>query len=796
MKKFYALFIILFFSNHLLFAKNRDKGTLSGKVTDNKTGKPIEGVSITITDVKLGTSTNEEGLFNISNIVEGKHLVEISHLGYSTIAEYIFINGETRKDFSLVQSIIENNAVVVFGINKAAKLKKLPFQVSIMNKEELLQSSSTNLIESITKKPGISSISSGPAVSKPIIRGLGYNRVLTINDGVRQEGQQWGDEHGIEIDESSVSKIEVLKGPASLIYGSDAMAGVINIISSVPIQANLLKINAGSNLQSNNHLRSLNGNIAANKNGVSFNIYGSIKEAADYKNKYDGHVFNSNFNEHNFGGYIGYNGTWGFAHFMLSRFNLITGLVEGERDSLGFFVKNIPGIGLTRANQNDFNSVNPTTPFQHIIHFKVASDNNFNIGKNRLNLNIGWQQNQRQEFSNPENLNERALFFDLKTLTYTSQFIFMEKNGWKNSIGINGMSQKNTNLGIEQIIPNYLLFDIGGNIFTQKEFKKLTISGGVRLDNRVLNASSLMDSSFTKGEAFKKQFSNFSGSIGLTFPLHKTLDLKANIARAFRAPSIPELASNGAHEGTNRYEYGDIYLKSEISTQADISLEWNKEHFSLNLAGYYNHFSNFIYYRKLQSLNGNDSVVQSNGQSYLAFKFDQQKVNMAGFEFSLDVHPHPLDWLHFENTFSYVRGLFTSAIEGTKNLSFVPAPQLITQIKADRKKIGKVFKNGYALLEIQNTFSQNNIFTAYHTETITPGYCLVNAGFGAEILSKKNIQLLGIYFSANNITDVAYQNHLSRLKYTAENLATGRMGVFNMGRNFSLKINVPLSFKI
>jgi iron complex outermembrane receptor protein len=344
MKKFYALFIILLFSNHLLFAKNRDKGTLSGKVTDSKTGKPIEGVSITITDVKLGTSTNEEGLFNISNIVEGKHLVEISHLGYSTIAEYIFINGETRKDFSLVQSIIENNAVVVFGISKAAKLKKLPFQVSIMNKEELLQSSSTNLIERITKKPGISSISSGPAVSKPIIRGLGYNRVLTINDGVRQEGQQWGDEHGIEIDESSVSKIEVLKGPASLIYGSDAMAGVINIISTVPIQANLLKINAGSNLQSNNHLRSLNGNIAANKNGVSFNIYGSIKEAADYKNKYDGHVFNSNFNEHNFGGYIGYNGTWGFAHFMLSRFNLITGLVEGERDSLGFFVKNIPGL--------------------------------------------------------------------------------------------------------------------------------------------------------------------------------------------------------------------------------------------------------------------------------------------------------------------------------------------------------------------------------------------------------------------------------------------------------------------
>ncbi|MBL0145533.1 MAG: TonB-dependent receptor plug domain-containing protein [Chitinophagaceae bacterium] len=152
-----------------------------------------------------------------------------------------------------------------------------------------------NLIESISKIGGVATLASGPAISKPVIRGLGYNRVLTINDGVRQEGQQWGDEHGIEIDEASVNKVELLKGPASLIYGSDAMAGVLNIITNVPVAINTLKGNVSSNYQTNNQLRSVNATVSGNKNGFNWNIYTSNKAAADYKNKYDGYVYNSKF---------------------------------------------------------------------------------------------------------------------------------------------------------------------------------------------------------------------------------------------------------------------------------------------------------------------------------------------------------------------------------------------------------------------------------------------------------------------------------------------------------------------
>ena len=402
--------------------------------------------------------------------------MEVSHIGYTTAVENISINGDTKRDFILTESVVENNAVIVTGVTGATQLKKVPFAVSVLRKQDFFQNTSTNIIESLTKVGGVSTLSTGPAISKPVIRGLGYNRVLTINDGVRQEGQQWGDEHGIEVDEASVNKIELLKGPASIIYGSDAMAGVVNIITNVPVQNNTIKANIGSNIQTNNRLRTFNANIGGNKNGFNWNVYTSNKAAADYKNKYDGYVFNSKFNEHNIGGYAGYNGNWGYSHLLISSFNLKAGLIEGERDASGYFLKSIAGGNTAVATDADFKSTTPQIPFQHIRHFKIAADNNIKFGKDYLTFNIGFQQNQREEFGNPDDLNERALFFDLKTFTYTAQYHFADKKGWKTSLGVNGMQQNNTNKGVEQLIPNYNLFDFGTYAYTQKTMEKISVS--------------------------------------------------------------------------------------------------------------------------------------------------------------------------------------------------------------------------------------------------------------------------------------------------------------------------------
>jgi iron complex outermembrane receptor protein len=617
--------------------------------------------------------------------------------------------------------------------------------------------------------------------------------VLTINDGVRQEGQQWGDEHGIEIDENSVSRVEIVKGPASLIYGSDALAGVVNIITTNPAPANTIKANLLSSYNTNNKQRSFFASIGGNQHGFNWNGWGDFTAAADYKNKYDGRVWNSKFNTKNFGGYAGYNGAWGFTHLIVSNFNQRPGIIEGERDNNGNFIKALPGGIDSNPAETDFKSTDPFIPYQHIRHFKVIADNSFKAGSGRITLNLAWQRNQRQEFGNPDDPEEKSLYFDLKTFNYNTAYHFNDEKGWTTSIGIGGMQQSNQNKGVEVLIPEYDLFDIGGFVYSQKTIGKTTLSGGVRFDNRSLNSKEFLEGGDIKFTGFKKNFSNVSGSAGVSYAATPNFVIKANIARGFRAPGIPELSSNGAHEGTNRYEYGDRNLKSETSWQGDLGFEINSEHVLFNAGAFYNSINNFIFYRKLSGANGGDSLVLVDQNLIPAFKFGQRTAHLAGFEALLDLHPHPLDWLHWQNTFSYVRGTFEEPIEGVKNVPFIPATRWLSELRAELLSKGKSLRNVSLYFEVDHTFNQNKPFTVYDTETATSGYTLLNAGITANI-SSKDKTLFSLYLLANNLSDVAYQNHLSRLKYTDVNAVTGRQGVFNMGRNFSIKLNIPLSF--
>ena len=775
------------------------KATLNGRVLEGKNHEPLKGASVYIPDLRIGVVAGEDGRFVVNNIPQGKHLVEISFTGYASLIETIDFTANIERDFVLSPTYAENEAVTVTGVSAATSVRRTPVPVNILKKAELLRGSSTNLIEALSKTPGVSQVSTGPAISKPSIRGLGYNRVVVVNDGIRQEGQQWGDEHGIEIDEYNVSKAEILKGPASLMYGSDALAGVVNIISILPAPEGTIRGNVFGTYQTNNRLRGTHADIGGNHNGFIWGLYGSYKAAADYKNKYDGYVFNSKFKENAYGGYIGLNKQWGFSHLYTSFYDQQPGLVEGERDdATGKFLKPVDHDGVVEeeiASGKDFTSIDPFLPRQRIKHFKIASDNSFNIGRDRLTLTLGYQRNQRMEFGNVLEPNEKELYFDLNTINYNLQYHFAERNNWKTSIGINGMQQSNKNKGEEALIPEYSLFDIGGFIYTQKRINQLTLSGGIRFDNRSLDAKELEDGGEIKFEHFTRNFSNVSGSAGLSYELSKVVTLKFNVARGFRAPSMPELASNGAHEGTNRYEYGTQNLKSETSFQVDGGIEVATPHVSLAANLFYNAVNNFIYYRKLESIHGGDSLIKDGDEEFFAFRFDQHDARLYGLELNFDIHPHPLDWLHIENTFSYVRGTLSREQDGSKNLPFIPAARLINEVKAELLPKGKLLRHLYIKAELDNTFSQNNPFTGYNTETKTGGYTLLNAGLGGDFVSKGKT-LFSIFFAANNIGDVAWQSHLSRLKYAPENLVTGRTGVFNMGRNFSIKLNVPLSFTL
>ena len=777
--------------------KTKVKVMLSGKITDAVTGAPLPGATIYIADDKLGTSADAGGMYRISNIPAGHHIIEISHTGYSTRVEHIELVTDVKMDFTLSPVITENQGVIVTGVAGATSIRKTPVPVNAVRRQALLQTSSTNIIDALSHIPGVSQLSTGPAISKPVIRGLGFNRVVTVNDGIRQEGQQWGDEHGIEIDEMSVTRVEVLKGPASLMYGSDALAGVVHFITAIPVAEGTIKGNILTNYQSNNGLFGANGNLAGNKNGFNWNISGTYRSAGDYTNKYDGKVLNSRFNERNFGGYGGVNKGWGYSHLIFSHFSQQAGMVEGERDDItGNFVL-FAGSPLERiATEADLDSRSLFVPLQKIRHTKIVSDNSFAINKSRLKINLGYQVNSRQEYGNPEDPAEKELFFDLATFNYNLQWQFPEVKEWHTTIGVNGMQQTNSNKGAEALIPEYSLFDLGGFLYTQRFFKKATWSGGLRFDNRSVNSNEYFEGPDLKFAGFRRSFANISGSAGVSLEPTDLLTLKLNIARGFRAPTLAELASNGAHEGTNRYEYGEQTLRSETSLQFDAGIDLNYEHFNFGITAFNNRMNDFIFYRKLGSVFGGDSLVNVDGSDMQTFKFNQQDARLTGLEVSLDIHPHPLDWLHLENSFSFVRGRFDDKIDGSDNLPLIPAARWVSELKAEWKENGKNFRNLYLKLEADKTFGQNDPFTGYGTETRTAGYTLFNAGAGADIISSKKKILFSVHLSLTNIWDVAWQNHMSRLKYTAENKFTGRTGVFNTGRNFSVKLNVPLNFSV
>ncbi|MDB5253284.1 MAG: hypothetical protein JWP27_2453 [Flaviaesturariibacter sp.] len=794
MKRLSFLLFFVLIAFIVPFAQGKQSITLTGVVTDAVSGKPVSGASVYLSDARIGVTADAEGRYILHNLPAGHHLMEVSSIGYNALVEHVDVTATSQRNFSLVPAVVENRGVTVTGVASSTSTRNTPMSVTLVRKAQLLETPATNIIDALSKQPGISQISTGPAISKPVIRGLSYNRVVVVNDGVRQEGQQWGDEHGIEIDEASVSRVEILKGAASLMYGSDAIAGVIHFISNVPVAEGTIKGNLYSSYQTNNRQVGLNANVAGNNGGFNWNVYGSSKDAMDYRNRFDGRVFNSRFNERNFGGYVGVNKRWGFSHLVFSSFNQNIGLVEGLREPVsGEFLVNGGSPLEHAATSGELHSRHLFTPRQNVQHYKLTSDNSVGVGRSRLKINLGFQDNLRREFGDAQAPDQEGLFFDLKTGTYNVQWHFPEVKGIETTIGTSGMYQDNRNRGAEALIPDYSLFDIGGFVFMQKTLRQTTVTGGLRYDSRTINARALTEGGQPKFDAFTKKFSNASGSLGASYHPASSLTVKANVARGYRAPTLSELASNGAHEGTSRYEYGARDLSSEKSWQLDAGFDVDYDHLSFSFSTFYNRIQDYIFYRRLAAMGGGDSTLLLNGERLEAFRYGQSDATLSGLELSADLHPHPLDWLHFVNSVSFVRGLFDVAIDNSKNLPTIPATHWVSELKATFPKANSSFHNLYFLVEMDRTFRQSHPFFGYNTETGTPGYALLNAGIGTDVQGHGRT-VFSLHIAGSNLTDEAYQSHLNRLKYTDVNSETGRRGVFGMGRNFSVKLSIPLSY--
>ncbi len=664
------------------------------------------------------------------------------------------------------------NEIVVTGVAGSIKLKQATAPVSIMTLSDLHATAATNIVDAIAHQPGISQITTGSGISKPVIRGLGYNRIIVMNDGVRQEGQQWGDEHGIEIDAQEVHSVEVLKGPASLMYGSDAMAGVVIFHGAPTLSDGEIRGNVSTEYQTNNGLWGYSLNMAGNQKGLVWNARYSGKMAHAYKNKYDGYVPNSQFREQALSGMIGLNRYWGHSHLKLGYYHLTPSIIEGERDE---------ETGELESSTDNVKTYAHGLPFQQVYHYKAISDNAFYLPHGSLKAIVGYQQNRRQEFE--ESADEYGLYFQQHTLTYDVRYLTEELEGWKLAAGVNGMYQRSLNKGDEYLIPAYHLFDAGVYATATRTFNNWTLNGGLRFDRRDLHSHRLIDDDEERFADFHRHFNGLSGSIGAVWNVNRQLNVRLNVARGYRAPNMSELASNGVHEGTVRYELGDQSLKAEQSIQADLGIDIATRYLSAQVAFFANRIDHYIFSRRI-----NETMEEG----YLTYQFDSGDARLLGFEAGVDLHP--IHSIHFENTFSYVDARQLHQPAETRYLPFTPAPRWTSDLKWEiTHEHHSAFTNAFVSVGLECYLRQDHYYRADNTETATPSYTLLNMSAGTDILwhGKK---IAEVYLNADNLTNRAYQSHLSRLKYADLNRVTGRQGIYNMGRNVTLKIVVPIAF--
>lgn len=785
------------------------QAVLHGTISIAETGEPLPGAHVYFPDLQRGGTTDLHGYYRVENLPQGTFLVDFGYVAHSSQVKRVMLSGETRLDVALEPSITEMSEFVITGISQSTERKLSPVPTTIIENPGGGETAATNIIDAVAGHPGISQITTGSAVSKPVIRGLGYNRVVVLENGIRQEGQQWGDEHGIEVDEYSVDRVEIIKGPGSLMYGSDAMAGVIHLIPPKPVERGKIVGSLLGNYQSNNNLQGYSAMTAGHLNGFDWRVQGSGKLAGNYRNAYDGRVYNSGFEELNFNASVGLNKAWGYTRLRFSKFSQTLGVVEGERDSAGYFVKHVEsdaGHGELRVDEKELSKYGIDVPFQEVNHWKVTSSTRYFFENSRLGMNLAFQQNDRKEFHDFGDKNAAELHFLLNTFNYDLRYQMAEWDGWKPSMGVGGMWQKSYNRGEEVLIPEYGLFDAGLFVHVQKNFGDLHLSGGLRYDYRILDSNPLYldeneepitnfgDGAEIKFEDFSTSYSNISAAVGASHPAGERSTVKLNLSRGFRAPNMAELGSNGVHEGTFRYEIGNSDLKAETSLQLDAGFEFDGRHLSFELSLFGNAISNYISLERLGE-HADGPAPEELDEGVEVYGFVQDDARLYGGEVLIDLHPHPWHWLHFENSFSFVRGVKTNVPDSAENLAFMPAPRFKSELRANFSKVGSRLAKVYIGVNVSHHFAQNHVLSLYETETPTGAYTLLNAGLGADIIGRNDNRLFTISLAATNLLDTAFQNHLSRLKYAPLNVTTGRRGVFDMGRNISVKVQIPLTFR-
>ncbi len=736
------------------------KYLVHGVVTDDG-HHPVPGVIVRLMPDSVGMATDTTGSFSFSNVCQGTHKISFEAVGYKKLEQATDVTADKYFSITLSTSDNELGDVVISG-EKVHELRTV--LTDELKGKALLQTRGATLGESLKELPGLNSVQTGPGLSKPVIHGLHSNRVLIINNGIRQEGQQWGSDHTPEIDPFTANKITVVKGAASVRYGADAVGGVILLdpdpLPTTPgIHGNVYAIGA-SNGRVGTTSGMLQGAFGKKLEGLSWRVQGTYKQAGNFETPHY-YLFNTGLKENDFSGTLGYKKKGFNFSVFYSHYNTQTGIFSGAQsnspaDLAAKMARSTPDVP-------SYFSYTINRSYQQVSHGLLKATAGYTFKNNaKVDMTFGRQEDLREEYdaglpftTSAALLAKPQLSFTLVTHSLDLVYTSAVRSGFSGTAGITGNTSGNVFSGLRYLIPNYRDYNAGAFAIERYNRGKFNFEAGLRYDYRWLrvyqrNANTLQLYNTTYG------YNNVTGTIGATYHYNAHLSFTGNVGTAWRAPSINEMYINGEHFSNASYEVGDSSLKSERSLNTSLSVNYTNSKLRITADMYYNKIGNYIYAKPALA-----SVTIISG-TYPLFLYTQTNANIKGLDASLqyDLTNH----LTFQSKTTIVLGYNESAHD---YLVFMPANRYENGITYQGHKLGKL-DEPYIGVENVTVSKQSRVPPNSDFAPPPAGYSLfnINGGFTMPLLK----HLLTVSASVNNTTNVAYRDYLNRFRYYADDL--------------------------
>ncbi|MDA3890377.1 MAG: TonB-dependent receptor [Salinivirgaceae bacterium] len=746
LKTISIFFLALFFSLSKLCGQN----VVFGIIADLDSKAPLVGVNVYIPELHKGTVTDSDGFYELKEMPNGWFKIQASYIGYATQINTIYLGNQTLElNVQLNSSSVHAQEITVTG-GRAGSQHENAIKIETFGKEKLDIAPAEGIMQKLSAISGIDVISKGNNIATPVIRGLSTTNIVVLNNGVRMENYQFSEDHPYTIDDGNLSHIEVIKGPASLLYGSDAVGGVLNFVKEQPAPINTSKIDIYSSFSTNDMRTNTGVNFKKSANNYFGGLTGNILSNTDYYSGNNEQVPNTRSNSSSikaFGGYRSVKGIFKFNY---------------DYSKLKLGITNPPALSVVSENdrKNEF-------WFQNLDNHLLAFSNILFFDKFKLDIDLSYQLNNRKLQGFSSNPDSALVSMNLQTYTWKvkGSYDFSKKSNL--ILSTQGLLQKNKNSQSPMhILPDYNTLTSSLALLWQYNFGEGTFYQiGVRYDYKLLEASILTEEIQTVDTTsiFNKKYNNISFSTGLTHKLSNHLLLRGNIASAYRTPSVAELLQDGIHG--NRYEKGNPNFTSQRNIEFDASLHFHNQQFVTDLAFFYNRIFDYIYMESTGDTvnNGIDlyQYAQNNAALYGAELFTKYNITNK---------------FKINGTYSHVM----AQQDNSDYLPFIPQDKINLNIYFSNNYDSK-FKELQAGINPLVAFSQNK---PHKFETKTDSYFLLNAFIKTQISIKKQIIDAGIY--VQNILNTTYYDHLSTLK---------ELGFYNVGRNLSIRIKIPVNIK-